>query len=328
MTEADKEIAESAWATIPQLVKSQMSLLIKGYCKQHQQVLEQRREEVQRIFANYGVFKISDILRQQRREKKIVELLKTVTGYSNEEACFELSKWYNPARKLMEEIQRKAGWSGEFPDLPISYIKHNLTLFPLKSRDENDIRSIITDGFGKFHINNQAFADYVVSRHFPELSDHSRVPRTVVEVIFPELADHPRVPSTFVETILDQSVELWGKSVRDVYFARKWLLLEVVLKETLDRLRDKVPCYGYSDWEHEIFVQQYMALREPVYRELANLAMRVPERREMGERPLYSYEKLGELHKKISGKTSLEKWCNTFGVELAGMREYFNTLIR
>lgn len=310
MTEADKEIAESACATIPQLVKSQMSLLIKGYCKQHQQALEQRREEVQRIFANYGVFKILDILRLQRREKKIVELLKTVTGYSNEEACFELSKWYNPARKLMEEIQRKAGWSGEFPDLPISYIKHNLTLFPLKSRDENDIRSIITDGFGKIFVNNQAFANYVVRQHFPELSDH------------------PRVPSTFVETILEQSVELWGKSVRDVYFARKWLLLEVVLKETLDRLRDKVPCYGYSDWEHEIFVQQYMALREPVYRELSNLAMRVPERREMGERPLYSYEKLEKLHKTISGKTSLEKWCNAFDVELAGMREYFNTLIR
>lgn len=310
MTEADKEIAESAWATIPQLVKSQMSLLIKGYCKQHQQALEQRGEEVQRIFADYGVFKILDIFRLQRREKKIVELLKTVTGYSNEEACFELSKWYNPARKLMEEIQRKAGWSGEFPDLPISYIKHNLTLFPLKSRDENDIRSIITDGFGKIFANNQAFANYVVRQHFPELSDH------------------PRVPSTFVETILEQSVELWGKSVRDVYFARKWLLLEVVLKEKLDRLRDKVPCYGYSDWEHEIFVQQYMALREPVYRELSNLAMRVPERREMGERPLYSYEKLEELHKTISGKTSLEKWCNAFGVELAGMREYFNTLIR
>lgn len=310
MTEADKEIAESAWATIPQLVKSQMSLLIKGYCKQHQQALEQRGEEVQRIFANYGVFKILDIFRLQRREKKIVELLKTVTGYSNEEACFELSKWYNPARKLMEEIQRKAGWSGEFPDLPISYIKHNLTLFPLKSRDENDIRAIITDGFGKIFANNQAFANYVVRQHFPELSDH------------------PRVPSTFVETILEQSVELWGKSVRDVYFARKWLLLEVVLKETLDRLRDKVPCYGYSDWEHEIFVQQYMALREPVYRELSNLAMRVPERREMGERPLYSYEKLEKLHKTISGKTSLEKWCNAFDVELAGMREYFNTLIR
>lgn len=301
------ENAKKKRAEISEDVKTRAEELVNKYSCEYHKVIDTRRELVLKLLKNAHSFLT---ILFPKRIKKLYENLKNAPSYSNEEACRELIAYYNQNRDIVECAYRDAGLGGEFPDLPISYIKHNLTLFPLKSRDENKIRSIITDVWSKFHINNQAFEDYVVRQHFPELSDH------------------PRVPSTFVETILDQSVELWGKSVRDVYFARKWLLLEVVLKETLDRLRDKVPCYGYSDWEHEIFVQQYMALREPVYRELSNLAMRVPERREMGERPLYSYEKLEELHKKILGKTSLEKWCNTFGVELARMREYFNTLIR
>lgn len=228
--------------------------------------------------------------------------------FSAQEQIREWEQYYSPRKTLLEQLYKQAELDGEFPDLPISYIRHNLRMFPLNIIDENTGRDIRRSAFGKFWTSRDACISHMVKNYFPILEKGGDV------------------PTTFIETILDQSVRLWSKPAKDVFCARRWLLLDVVLKESLEKIRQyATEGYKYSQQEQDVFLQEYSTLREPIYRELNKLAERVPgHSATLGKWQLFDEGKLKKLQEESPGETYLAKWCSAYNVELGTMKNFYD----
>ena len=310
MHRIDTELVESARTIITEDIEMYLKQHIDICVSEYQHAIENRKNQVRDIINNntpaiYNPFKYPD-------PQPFINELKNCTLFSIQEQIREWEQYYSPRKTLLEQLYKKAGLDGEFPDLPISYIRHNLLMFPLNTIDENTVGDIRRSKIGKFWPSGNACISHIVKDYFPILEEGFEV------------------PSTFIETILDQSVRLWGKPAKDVFCARRWLLLDVVLKESLEKIRQyAAENYKYSQQEQDVFLQEYSTLREPIYRELNNLAARVPGHHDtLGKWALFNEDKLKEKQQKCNGKTYLDKWCSAYDIELHSMRDdYFNSVI-
>lgn len=305
MNRIDTELVESAKTIIGEDVVTYLKEHINICVSEYQQAVENRKNQVRDIIDNntpafYNPFKKHD-------PQPFINELKNCTLFSAQEQIREWEQYYSPRKTLLEQLYKQAGLDGEFPDLPISYIRHNLRMFPLNIIDENTGRNILA----KFWVLKNDYISHIVEDYFPILEKGSDV------------------PSTFIETILDKSVRLWGKPAKDVFCARRWLLLDVVLKESLEKIRQyATEGYKYSQQEQDVFLQEYSTLREPIYRELNNLAARVPGHHDtLGKWALFNEDKLKDTQEKTNGETHLAKWCSAYLIELDCMRDYFNSVI-
>lgn len=305
MHRINRELAESARTIIGEDVVTYLKEHINICVSAYQQAVENRKNQVRDIINNntpaiYNPFK-------NPVPQPFINELKNCTLFSAQEQIREWEQYYSPRKTLLEQLYKQAGLDGEFPDLPISYIRHNLRMFPLNIIDENTGRDILAE----FWVLKKDYISHIVRDYFP-----------ILEEAF-------EVPSTFIETILDQSVRLWGKPAKDVFCARRWLLLDVVLKESLEKIRQyATEGYKYSQQEQDVFLQEYSTLREPIYRELNNLASRVPGHSvTLGKWQLFDEGKLKKLQEESHGETYLAKWCSAYDIELDGMRKYYNRVI-
>ncbi len=311
MHRIDTELVESARTIIGEDVVTYLKEHINICVSAYQKAVENRKNQVRNIIDNNTPASIFIILGIKFDAQNFINELGTCTLFSAQEQIREWEQYYAPRKLLLEQLYKKAGFTGEFPDLPISYIRHNLLMFPLNTIDENTVSDIRRSTIGKFWPSWDARFSHIVKNYFPILEEGFEV------------------PSTFIETILDQSVRLWGKPAKDVFCARRWLLLDVVLKESLEKIRQyATEGYKYSQQEQDVFLQEYSTLREPIYRELNNLAARVPGHHDtLGKWALFNADKLKDTQEKISGETYLDKWYSAYDVELVCMRNYFNSVI-
>lgn len=305
MHRIDRELAESARTIIGEDVVTYLKEHINSCVSAYQQAVENRKNQVRDIIDNntptiYIPFKKHD-------PQPFINKLKNCTLFSAQEQIREWEQYYTPRKTLLEQLYKQAGLDGVFPDLPISYIRHNLRMFPLNIIDENTGRDILAE----FWVLKNDYISHIVKDYFPILEEGFEV------------------PSTFIETILDQSVRLWGKPAKDVFCARRWLLLDVVLKESLEKIRQyATEGYKYSQQEQDELLREYSAQREPIYRELHALAKRIPGHRDiLGKWKLFNKDKLKKLQEETYGETHLAKWCSAYVIELDCMRDYFNRVI-
>lgn len=309
MQRSDKELAENARSLVSEDVVTYLKEHINICVSEYHQAVANRKNQVRDIIA-YNTPLIPNPFNPFNPQSFIDELEKC-TLFSAQEQIREWEQYYAPRKTLLEQLYKKAGLIGEFPDLPISYIRHNLRMFPLniiKGDTVGDIRAA------------------AIKIRLTTLGDHCS---PLVSSFFPILEKDFEVPTTFIETILDQSVRLWGKPAKDVFCARRWLLLEVVLKESLEKIRQyATECYKYSQQEQDNFLREYSAQREPIYRELNALASRVPGHSvTLGKWQLFDEGKLKKLQEESHGETYLAKWCSAYDIELDGMRKYYNRVI-
>lgn len=302
MHRIDRELAERARTIIGEDVVTYLKEHINICVSAYQQAVENRKNQVRDIIDNntptiYIPFK-------KRDPQPFINKLKNCTLFSAQEQIREWEQYYTRRKRLLEQLYQQAGLDGVFPDLPISYIRHNLRMFPLNIIDENTGRDILAE----FWVLKNDYISHIVKDYFPILEEGFEV------------------PSTFIETILDQSVRLWGKPAKDVFCARRWLLLDVVLKESLEKIRQyATEGYKYSQQEQDVFLQEYSTLREPIYRELNNLAERVPgHSATLGKRKLFNEDKLKKLQEESPGETYLAKWCSAYNVELGTMKNFYD----
>ena len=259
MHRIDIELAESARTIIGEDVVRYFKEHINICVSEYQQAVENRKNQVRDIIDNNTPTSIISKLVKKFDAQNFINELGNCTLFSAQEQIREWEQYYAHRKLLLEQLYKKAEFAGEFPDLPISYIRHNLRIFPLNIIDADAAHAIRSTGITKIWATKNNYISHIVRNYFPIL------------------AEGFEVPSTFTETILDQSVRLWGKPTKDVFCARRWLLLEVVLKESLEKIRQyATEGYKYSQQEQDVFLQEYSTLREPIYRELNNLAARVP----------------------------------------------------
>lgn len=302
MHRIDRKLAESARTIIGEDVVTYLKEHINICVSAYQKAVENRKNQVRDIINNntptiYNPFKNPD-------PQPFINELKNCTLFSAQELIREWELYYTPRKTLLEQLYKQAGLDGVFPDLPISYIRHNLRMFPLNIIDENTGRDILA----KFWVLKNDYISRIVKDYFPILEEGFEV------------------PSTFIETILDHSVRLWGKPAKDVFCARRWLLLDVVLKESLEKIRQyATENYKYSQQEQDELLREYSAQREPIYRELNNLAARVPgHSATLGKRKLFNEDKLKKLQEERPGETYLAKWCSAYNVELGTMKNFYD----
>lgn len=308
MHRIDTELVEIARTIIGEDVVTYLKEHINICVSAYQQAVENRKNQVRNIIDNNTPTSIFIILGRKFDAQNFINELGTCTLFSAQEQIREWEQYYDPRKLLLEQLYEKAGLDGAFPDLPILYIRHNLRMFPLNIIDENTGRDIRRSTIGKFWPSRNACISHIVKDYFPILEKGSEV------------------PSTFIETILDQSVRLWGKPAKDVFCARRWLLLDVVLKESLEKIRQyATEGYKYSQQEQDVFLQEYSTLREPIYRELNKLAERVPgHSATLGKWQLFDEGKLKKLQEESPGETYLAKWCSAYNVELGTMKNFYD----
>ena len=308
MHRIDRKLAENARTIIGEDIEMYLKQRIDICVSEYQHAIEKRTNTVRNTIDNITNFSIFKPFIITFNYSSFIAELKSYPLYSPQEQIREWEQYYTPRKSLLEQLYKQAGLDGEFPDLPISYIRHNLRMFPLNIIDENTGRDIRRSAFGKFWTSRDACISHMVKNYFPILEKGSDV------------------PTTFIETILDQSVRLWGKPAKDVFCARRWLLLDVVLKESLEKIRQyATEGYKYSQQEQDVFLQEYSTLREPIYRELNNLAARVPgHSATLGKWQLFDEGKLKKLQEESPGETYLAKWCSAYNVELGTMKNFYD----
>ena len=311
MQQSDKELAENARSLVSEDIVTYLKEHINICVSEYHQAVANRKNKIRDIIDNNTPSSIIDVFFKKFDAQNFINELGNCTLFTAQEQIREWEQYYAPRKLLLEQLYKKAGFTGEFPDLPISYIRHNLRIFPLNIIDASAAHAINVAARVKIWATKNNYISHIVSNYFP-----------ILEKDF-------EVPTTFIETILDQSVRLWGKPAKDVFCARRWLLLEVVLKESLEKVRQyATEGYKYSQQEQDELLREYSTLREPIYRELNNLAARVPGHHDtLGKRKLFNKDKLKKLQEETNGETHLAKWCSAYVIELDCMRDYFNRVI-
>lgn len=215
--------------------------------------------------------------------------------------------YYDERRSLMKSLFHHFGVQGELPDLPYLYVHHNLRFVTLNNGDAQVCKEMLTWGRDKVWVNNNQRAENQFKYFFQQIQDFVSIPRT------------------FAETITDQSVKLWGKSAKEVYEARRWILLEVVLKESLERLRRTLDLG--CDYCEEL-ISDYKWVRDRACQELDDWAAKVPDHRQFQHlMKKFSYDEMYKRFQEVQGNTDFEKWYNVFIVEWNHIKEYYYKII-
>lgn len=178
-----------------------------------------------------------------------------------------LEGYYNARRNLLCEMFRESHPDCCFPELPVIWMEYT---------EEKALWSDLPDSeWCEMYTWSLTGGMFATSRAAAEA--------TVKNCILPRL---PHLPMDHA-TLMEQTIGLWGKSAREVFDARRLLLINQVLQPALTELENELK--GEEQWKNQAPVEykinailmepsvgKYRTLIERVCRELDKLASALP----------------------------------------------------